>query len=177
LIELLVVIAIAAVLAGLAVPSFQALIASSNLTSTTNELIATLARAKSDAIRRGKRVTVCVSTDGVSCTTIGDWTQGWIIFQVNDRSATTATVEKLGDITAVTAGLTNNIIVKATGTYFSFTADGVTKTMTGSNGDGSIRICSPSSALTNDTRARKIVINWAGRVSVEKPTGISATCP
>ena len=76
LIELMVVIAIAAVLASLAVPSFQGMIASSNLTSTTNDLIATLARAKSDAVRRGKRVTVCISANGASCTTTGDWTQG-----------------------------------------------------------------------------------------------------
>ncbi len=176
LIELMVVIAIAAVLAGLAVPSFQEMIASSNLTSTTNDLIATLARARSDAIRRGKRVTVCMSADRVACTTSGDWTQGWIIFKVNDRSATTATVESTDDITAVTAVLPNNISVKATDTYFSFSADGQAKLMNGGSGAGRIRVCSTSSALTNDTRAREIIINWIGRINFEKPTGVAATC-
>lgn len=179
LIELMVVIAIAAVLASLAVPSFQGLIASSNLTSTTNDLFATLARAKSDAIRRGKRVTVCISADSASCATTGDWTQGWIMFNDDDHAAASATVESTTDITAIAKALTNNIVVKAKSSqpYFSFSADGQAKLMNGGSGAGSIQVCSTSSALTNDTRARKIVINWIGRVNLEKPTGIASTCP
>jgi type IV fimbrial biogenesis protein FimT len=179
LIELLVVIAIAAVLAGLAVPSFQGLIASSNLTSATNDLIATLARAKADAIRRGKRVTVCMSADGAACTTTGAWTQGWIMFNDDDHAAASATVESTNDITAITAAQTNNIVViaKSSQSYFSFSADGQAKLMNGGSGAGRIRVCSTSSALTNDTRAREIVINWIGRVNLEKPTGVAATCP
>ncbi|MBV5322221.1 MAG: GspH/FimT family pseudopilin [Ilumatobacteraceae bacterium] len=179
LIELLVVIAIAAILAGLAVPSFQGLIASSNLTSATNDLIATLARAKSDAIRRGKRVTVCMSADGLSCTTSGDWTQGWIMFDDNDHTAASAEVTSAKDtITAKTAAQTNNIVVKSNQPYFSYSADGQAKLMNGGAGDGTIRVCNGSSALTNDARARNIKINWIGRVVVEKPTGgVAATCP
>lgn len=179
LIELLVVIAIAAILAGLAAPSFQSLIASSNLTSTTNDLIATLARARSDAIRRGQRVTVCMSADGASCTNTGDWTQGWIMFNDDDHAAAEATVEDKKYITAITPALTNNIVVKANTsvTYFSYSADGQAKTMSGGSGAGTLRVCSPSSALTDDTRARDIKVNWIGRVTLEKPPGIAATCP
>lgn len=179
LIELLVVIAIVAVLAALAVPSFQGLIASSNLTSTTNDLIATLARAKSDAVRRGKRVTVCMSADGLTCTTTGDWSQGWITFNDDDHADANATVESTNDITAIAAALTNNIVVKAKSgqSYFSYSADGQVKLMNGGSGAGTIRICSTSPALTNDTRARNIVINWIGRVNLETPTGVAANCP
>jgi len=179
LIELLVVIAIAAVLAGLAVPSFQGMIASSNLTSTTNDLIATLARAKSDAIRRGKRVTVCMSADGASCATTGDWTQGWILFNDDVHPSGAAAVESTNDITAITAGLSNGLVVKAKGSqaYFSYSADGQAKLMNGGSGAGTLRVCSPSSALTNDTRARDLKINWVGRVTLEKPTGVAASCP
>lgn len=179
LIELLVVIAIAAILAGLAIPSFQGLIASSNLTSTTNDLIATLARAKSDAIRRGKRVTVCMSADGATCTTTGDWTQGWILFNDDDHAAASATVESTNDITSIAAAVTNGLVIKAKSAqpYFSYSADGQAKLMNGGSGAGRIRVCSASTALTNDTRARDIVINWVGRVTLEKPTGVAATCP
>lgn len=179
LIELLVVIAIVAILASLAVPSFQSLIASSNLTSTTNDLIATLARARSDAIRRGKRVTVCMSADSAQCTTSGDWAQGWIMFNDDDHADASATVESTNDITAKAAALTNNIVVKAKSSqaYFSYSADGQVKLMNGGNGAGSIRVCSTSSALTNDTRTRDIVINFVGRVNVIKKTGIAASCP
>jgi len=179
LIELLVVIAIAAILAGLAVPSFQSMIASSNLTSTTNDLITTLARAKSDAIRRGQRVTVCMSADGAACATTGDWTQGWIMFNDDDHSDAAATVESTNDITAVNTALTNNIVIRAKSSqpYFSYSADGQAKLMNSGSGAGTLRVCSPSSALTNDTRARDIKINWVGRVTLDKPTGVAASCP
>lgn len=179
MIELLVVIAIVAVLAALAVPSFQGLIASSNLTSTTNDLIATLARARSDAIRRGKRVTVCMSADGTACTTSGDWSQGWIMFNDDDHAAASATVENTNDITAITAALTNSLVIKTKGSmpYVSYSADGQAKLMNGGSGAGRIRVCSTSSALTNDTRTREIVVNFVGRVNVEKPTGVAVTCP
>lgn len=177
LIELLVVIAIAAILGSLAVPSFQGLIASSSLTSATNDLTATLARAKSDAVRRGKRITVCMSADGAACTATGDWTQGWIMFNDDVHPVGNAAVENTSDITAIVAALTNNIVVKANQPYFSFSADGQAKLMDGGSGAGRIRVCSTSSALTNGTRAREIVINWVGRVNLEKPTGIAGTCP
>ncbi len=179
LIELMVVITVVAILLALAVPSFQGMIATSNLTSTTNDLIATLARARSDAIRRGKRVTVCMSADGAACTTTGNWSQGWIMFNVNDRDATDATVQNTSDITAVTTTISNGIVVKAKSShsYFSYSADGQAKLMNGGSGAGTIRVCSGSSALNDDARARDIRINWIGRVTVEKPTGIAATCP
>ncbi len=177
LIELMVVIAILAILMALAVPSFQGMIASSNLTGTTNDLIETLARARSDAIRRGNRVTVCMSADGAACTTTGDWTQGWIIFNDNDRSGASASVESGETITAVNVALTNNIFVKSNQSYYSYSSDGQAKLMNGGNGAGTLRVCSGSSALTNDTRARDIIVNWVGRVVVEKPAGVAAACP
>lgn len=179
LIELMVVIAITAVLVALAVPGFQGMMASSNLTSATNDLIATFARAKGDAIRRGKRVTVCMSSDGAACTTTGDWTQGWIMFNDDDHSDTNATVENTTDITLIAAAQSSGIVFKAKSSqsYFSFSADGKAKLMNGGSGAGRIRVCSTSSALTNDTRAREIVINWAGSVHLEKPTGVAANCP
>ena len=184
LIELMVVIAIVAVLASLAIPSFQGLIASSNLTSTTNDLIATLARAKSDAIRRGKRVTVCMSANGTACTTTGDWSQGWIMFDDNVNSSSSAAVDIDGTapddrITQVSPAVNGNLTVKAKSdaSYFSYTADGQVKLMNGGAGASTIRICSNSSALTDDTRSRSLVINFVGRVNVVKPTGIGAACP
>ncbi|WP_426148401.1 GspH/FimT family pseudopilin [Polaromonas sp. DSR2-3-2] len=179
LIELLVVIAIVAILASLAVPSFQGLIASSNLTSTTNDLIATFARARSDAIRRGKRVTVCMSANGTQCTTTGEWSQGWITFNDNDHSGASAKVDTTDEtITAISQALTNNIIIKTNlPSYVSFSSDGQTKLMDGSFGAGTLRVCSSSTALTNDTRSRDIVINSVGRVNVVKKTGVAASCP
>ena len=178
LIELMVVIAIATILVTLAVPAFQGMIASSNLTSTTNDLVATFARARSDAVRRGKRVTVCMSADGAQCTTSGAWSQGWIMFNDDKHSASDdAKVETGETITAIASTLSNNLVITSNLPYVSYSADGQSKLMKGGAGAGTLRVCSTSSALTNDTRARDIVINFAGRANVVKPTGVAANCP
>jgi len=59
LVELMVTIAVLAILLAIGIPSFASLIASNRLTSATNELVAALQTARTEAIRRNVRVTVC----------------------------------------------------------------------------------------------------------------------
>ncbi|QKV57365.1 MAG: GspH/FimT family pseudopilin [Dechloromonas sp.] len=68
LIELLITFMIAAILAALAAPSFTSFIKNNRLTTTTNDLLADLALARSEAAKRGQQVTLCISTNGSSCT-------------------------------------------------------------------------------------------------------------
>ena len=78
LVELMVTIAIAAILLGIAVPSFDGVMLSMKLTSYANNLVASTLLARSEAINRNAVVTLCVSSDGSSCRT-GGWEQGWIV--------------------------------------------------------------------------------------------------
>ncbi len=80
LIELLVTVAMMVIVLTLGVPSFKELIQNNRLTAATNELVTALNLARSEAIKRGRRVTVCKSADGSTCTNSGDWKQGWIVF-------------------------------------------------------------------------------------------------
>lgn len=84
LIELMVTIALAAIILTQAVPSFNALVQNNRLISQKNEFISTLNLARSEALKRGTRVTVCASTDQTTCDT-ADWEQGWIVF--SDRNS------------------------------------------------------------------------------------------
>jgi len=86
LVELLVTIVILGLLAFFGVPSTQAMIAGNRATTQSNELVSTLLLARSEAIRRNQPVSVCPSTDGVSCTGNGNWNVGWITF-VDSRQA------------------------------------------------------------------------------------------
>ncbi len=96
LIELMVVLAIAAILASVAVPSFRALIQNNRLATQANELTGTLNFARGEAIKRGRSVTVCVSTDQVNCTGGLDWSGGWIAFvDVNSDSVFTVGTDTL----------------------------------------------------------------------------------
>ena len=95
LIELMVMVAVLGILAVIAVPSMTAMVNSSRLRGATGELIATLQMARSEAIRRNARVTVCASNDGSTCTNSATWTR-WII---RGRDNTMGTDEVIRDQT------------------------------------------------------------------------------
>lgn len=77
--ELMVTVAIVAILAAIAFPSFEATMRSNRVATTTNELIASFALARSEALRSPGGAHVCSSDDGTSCTGTA-WDQGWIVW-------------------------------------------------------------------------------------------------
>ena len=58
MIELLLTLAVLAILLAVAIPSFEALIASTRVTNATNELLSALAQTRPEAIRRRQRVSM-----------------------------------------------------------------------------------------------------------------------
>ena len=78
LVELMVVVVIAAVLAGVAAPSFSKAIASQRARSAGTELYLALLKARSEAIKRNAAVTLAPKSGG--------WQNGWQI--VNPADAT-----------------------------------------------------------------------------------------
>lgn len=79
MVELMVVVAIVAILAAIAFPSFEATLRSNRVSTTTNELLASFALARSEALRSPGGAQVCTSTDGATCTSTA-WDQGWIVW-------------------------------------------------------------------------------------------------
>ena len=81
LIELMLTITVAAVLLGIAAPSFSNMIASWRLTSQTNEIIAAIHLARSEAIKLNRSVTFCRTSDSAdtACAAASaDWAH-WIV--------------------------------------------------------------------------------------------------
>jgi type IV fimbrial biogenesis protein FimT len=78
LIELMVTIAVAAVLLAIGLPSFQSSLRSNRTATATNELLSSLALARSEGIRSTHSGGVCPSSDGNTCGT--DWAKGWLVF-------------------------------------------------------------------------------------------------
>lgn len=78
LVELMIVIAIMAVLAAIAFPSFQGSMRSNRVATTSNELMAAFALARSEAIRSKYGAGVCASANGTSCA--GTWNDGWLVW-------------------------------------------------------------------------------------------------
>lgn len=177
MIELMITLAILAILTTLAAPSFIQTIASTRLSSATNELLATLTLAKSEAIKRGVRITVCPSTDGATCTADINWANGWIVF--NDTTRVTNPVVDVGEtVLQVGQNLNDAITIRSTSStpYVSFGPDGASKQISGAFSSNVVRVCSTSTSLSNAARARDISVQRTGRIDVSTPPNVSATC-
>lgn len=80
LIELLVTIVILAILLSIAVPNFITFVQNSRLVGQTNDLVTSLNYARSEAIKRGVRVSVCSRSDNTTCAAVVNWDAGWLVF-------------------------------------------------------------------------------------------------
>ena len=79
----MITISIAGVLAAIAIPSFKSSISGNRLTTSTNDMVTALNLARSEAVKRGKRVVVR--------RTVTNWKDGWRVFidENNDDDYTT----------------------------------------------------------------------------------------
>ena len=159
LIELIVVMAIIGIAAMIAIPSFRGFTDSSNVTSATNDLVSALNLARSEAVTRATNVTVCKSADQASCTTAGNWEQGWIIF-----------VDANGDNDATDAG--EMIIRVYSGPDGSTTMVGntnVANRLTYASTGFFSGVFNGTIAVSSGNRTLNIVTSNTGRVRTERP--------
>ena len=172
LIELLTVLVLAAVLLILGVPSFLTYQRNSELTSTTNSLVASLYAARGEGMKRGRYSMVVPKSEN-------DWTCGWVAFVDADRSGTLSD----GDITVQEMpALPNYITASGGGTagespsYIMFDASGYAKTK--SAGFGALTLTIARSDVSDTEAAaekRRIVIAKTGRLRACKPS-TDSTC-
>ncbi|HEX7115981.1 MAG TPA: GspH/FimT family pseudopilin [Steroidobacter sp.] len=74
-------IVVLAILLGIGIPSLTAIMRQNRLAGQTNELIGALALARSEAVKRGTRVSICsANADGDDCSGETDWGNGWLLF-------------------------------------------------------------------------------------------------
>ena len=90
LIELMFTIALAGVLTAVAAPSVTKLLKTNRVQSEASSFVGDLMFARTEAVKRGQNVSVCVSSDGVNCLTTNTWQSGWIVF--SDSAAACAGV-------------------------------------------------------------------------------------
>jgi type IV fimbrial biogenesis protein FimT len=121
LIELLVTLSVASILLSVAVPSYRAFVQDSLLMTQSNSFSSAIALAKSEAIKRSSRVTICSSTNGANCNGGTVWSDGWIVFADPDGSGG---VEAGEQIIQVNMALTGGNTLRGGNARVTFTADG-----------------------------------------------------
>lgn len=182
LVELVVTLAIAAILIVMST-SFGNVYQNNQISSYAQDLMTALQFARSEAVTRSTRVTVCKrdATDPQKCATTGDWSNGWLVFVDEDNNATVKNPTK--DILRVHEPLKNKYTLYGAGhdidSYVSFIATGFPRQTSNGMQSGSLVLC--------DWRgykkyARKIVVGLAGRMRIVQggdanDTSGPTTCP
>jgi type IV fimbrial biogenesis protein FimT len=157
LIELVMVIAILGVLATLAAPSFATFRLNASRTAAVNGLFHAVFLARSEAIKRGRIVTLCPSTDGRQCSARPDaWSDGYVAFENTDRDSP-ATIDPDEPILLV-AGPWNGGRITSNRTSFAFRPyiQGVV--------NGTIVFCDSRGSA----EARAIIISHTGRPRISQ---------
>jgi type IV fimbrial biogenesis protein FimT len=78
-VELLITIAVLAILTAIAFPSFKNTMQSNRVATTTNEVLASLSYARSEAIRSSRFASVCASKTGTACDG-NSMSDGWLVW-------------------------------------------------------------------------------------------------
>lgn len=163
LIESMIVVTVAAILLGLAVPSFQRFLDNQRLATVVNELHAAIRLTRSEAIKRGVRV------DLVAQGNPANWGEGWIVLV----DANTNGVADVGEEIIFRRGPVNGGFTLASAMtdnsrpYIAYDGTGRTRTNASAQGVqlGNITVSREGTAL------RRIVINFLGRPRVCNPQG------
>ncbi|MEW5755178.1 MAG: GspH/FimT family pseudopilin [Pseudomonadota bacterium] len=160
LIELIVTLAIAAILLAIAIPALGSLIRDASMTTTVNDFVTSINLARSEAVKRGRRVTMCESRPPYTeCTKTKDWSQGWLIFEDTSNVGTRQDDEAIihihpGIATRITISGKPNIAH-----YISYSGKGIAQLPNRVYHAGSIEFCDGH----DNAKSKTIKINFLGR--------------
>ncbi|MCU0936633.1 MAG: GspH/FimT family pseudopilin [Gammaproteobacteria bacterium] len=125
LIELAIVVAVAGILLVVGVPALQDMVRNNRLVTETNNLVAHLNLARSEAVKRRVRVAVCSSADSEAavpaCDGGTDWDTGWVVF-VDANS--NGSVDDAANVLRRGGAVTGATDVRTSAGALSFAADG-----------------------------------------------------
>ena len=94
LIELIVTLAVAAILLTVGVPAFQEMLRGNRAATHANEFLAALNYTRSEAVKRGRNISLCPSGNQTACGGT-DWSVGWIAFVDADNDGSVDVGEEL----------------------------------------------------------------------------------
>ena len=183
LIELMVALAVVAILISVGLPKMSIFFKGNRMVTNANDLLAGLHIARSEAIKRNTRVSICKSTNAgdaePKCATGAEgWDEGWFVF-VEGRDEGNAFGEYTkatdGAILRVNTGAEGSKVTITTGDagidkYVSFTSRGAPKLRSGSSQSGVFRVCDDRGLknAAGGVVARGVILNASGRVRVTK---------
>ena len=172
-IELLVTLSIAVILMTVAVPGFNAILADTRQVAAVNELVGALSMARSEAIKRGVRVTICKTTDpytaSPACVPTAGWNESWLLFVDNDHEPGNSRGVIDGGDQLLRIFSPSDVLSITTGVGYSggisYRANGMSQ---GLRSTGGVGLANGRFTLCAGAVGRDIVINSTGRVMIEQ---------
>lgn len=165
LIELLVTLSIAAILLTVAVPNFITFVQNNRLATQANDLVTMLNYARSEAVKRNQRITVCSRATDTSCAGSSNWDGGLLVFvDINSDGV----VDGGEDVLQVRQGLEGSNTLQTGLNRVTYQSNGFS-----SGFMGTFRLCDSRGTAS----ARAIVVSNLGRVRTNTLAGEGLACP
>lgn len=128
LIELMVTIAIAAILLTVGIPSMAKFITDTRVSASVNGFVGAMSMARSEAIKRGRLVTICRSVNAESgttgCTGGGDWSSGWLVYVENSSSSNIGAYDTAEEVIFRQGALPSSLTVSTAVNAITFNGSG-----------------------------------------------------
>lgn len=165
LIEVIMTIVLIGILAAIAYPSYRAVIQNIRVSAITNDFMATLSYARSEALKRDQSISICPAADSslTSCGASTDWANGWIVFVDPDADGTIgSSSDRLKTHDALNAGS----LISTSIPYITYNRSGFL-----SAGTGSFTLTAPG---CSGNSAQLITLAVTGRAAI---TSTACTLP
>ncbi len=180
MIELMIALAVLSIIISVGLPSMSVFFKGNRMVVNANDLVAGLHIARSEAIKRNSRVSICksanASASSPTCATGTEgWDQGWFVFAEGQNQG-----NLIGQYTPSSDGAILRINTGAEGSNVTINADSsgianyVTFTSRGApSQSGVFQICDER-GLSN---ARGVILSVSGRVRTTKVAAKIGACP
>lgn len=181
LLELLTVVAIVAILMSIGTAAYRNITISYRISGEINGLLGDMQYARSEAIKQGQNVVICVAlaTDNDCTANNTNWNLGWIVFaDANGTKSTGGNAALIlrrqvafsansggGSSDTLSDGVTSNVSFDREGL-----ALGLLTTMSGSGG----AVLPLHDPTNNPTRTRCLQVTNVGGVSVQQPSTLAS---
>ena len=171
LIELVTTLGVATILISMAVPGINVFLLNSRQSSSVNELVSAMHLARSSAITKKSRFTICASSAGATCENV-EWDRGWILFGDTDSDQTV----DVGEIIVGTGAAIDGLTIESSefARYFMYRPNGRVMNATINANAGEFTICDTRGA----GHARVVILDVAGRprLSETESDGSAPSC-
>ncbi len=185
LIELMVVLSVAAILGSIAIPAMRTMLLNGRLTSGVNDLLASVSRARTEALKQQVPTAVCLTSNPTAATPTCDYAaaRGWIVFVDSNGDWAYESGEPVLERHAL---LDSSVTVKADGdAILAFSPTGFATPSGAHQALRNVVLCDARGvvALGPSSTARALVVATTGRArAVSSVTDVTAalgggTCP